>query len=254
MYRCLIVDDELPARQELLYILKDMKGVEVVGEATHGMEALELVESLKPDIIFLDIQMPQMSGIEVAKSLLTKKENKPIVIFVTAYDQFALEAFEVNAVDYLLKPIREERLEKRLKEIISRKKEDPENHRLDKLIEYMEINIKATPQRISLYQQNRLVPIEMRDIIYITIEDRNTTIYSIRGRFETNHTLNELMEKLDATTFFRSHKSYIVNLDYIEFIEPWFNSTYNIYLKGSKTVIPVSRNYGKEFRKLMNIE
>ncbi|WIV11952.1 LytTR family DNA-binding domain-containing protein [Proteiniborus sp. MB09-C3] len=254
MYRCLIVDDEMPARQELIYILRGIEGIDVVGEASHGMEALERIEELKPDIVFLDIQMPQMSGIEVARRLSYKDENVPIIIFVTAYDQFALEAFEVNAIDYLLKPIREDRLEKSLKKIISTEKEKPRKDKLEKLIEYVELNTKKALQRISLYHQGRLIPIETKDIIYITTEGRNTIIQSNKGKFETNHTLNELMEGLDSTTFFRSHKSYIVNLNYIESIEPWFNSTYNINLKGNGTVIPVSRNYSKEFKKIMNIE
>lgn len=254
MYRCLIVDDEMPARQELIYILRGIEGVEVIGEASHGMEALRLIEELKPHIVFLDIQMPQMSGIEVARRLLYKNENTPIVIFVTAYDQFALEAFEVNAIDYLLKPIREERLEKSLKKIISTEREKPSKDKLDKLIEYIQLNNKKAPQRISVYHQDRLIPIETKDIIYITTEDRNTIIHSRKGKFETNHTLNELMENLDSTVFFRSHKSYIVNLNYIESIEPWFNSTYNINLKDNDDVIPVSRNYFKEFKKIMNIE
>ena len=130
LLRCLIVDDEMPARQELLYILSGIEGVEVAGEASHGIEALELIKKLRPDIVFLDIQMPQMSGIDVARKLL-HEDYKPIIIFVTAYDQFAIEAFEVNAIDYLLKPISEERLEKRLENIIFN--EDKEKFDYNKL-------------------------------------------------------------------------------------------------------------------------
>ena len=104
MQRCLIVDDEMPAREELKYILNSTKDVEVIGEASHGMEALELIDKLRPDIVFLDIQMPQMSGIDVARKLL-HKEHRPMIVFVTAYNKFAVEAFEVNAIDYLLKYI-----------------------------------------------------------------------------------------------------------------------------------------------------
>lgn len=254
MLKCLIVDDEQPAREEILYILKEIGSVEVIGEASHGMEALELIEKLKPDVVFLDIQMPQMSGIEVAKKLLDKNYNL-MVIFVTAYDQFALEAFEVNAIDYLLKPICEDRLKRTIQKIISMK-EDREGlsyDKLSRLIKDMSSTKSSTPW-ISVYHNNKLIPIETEDIIYATIEDKNTVIFTNKGKFETNYTLNDLMEKLDPHTFFRSHKSYIVNLKYIESIEPWFHSTYNINLKSVKDTIPVSRSCSKKFREIMNIE
>ncbi len=255
MQRCLIVDDEMPARQELLYILSSIEDVKVIGEASNGIEALELIKTLKPDIVFLDIQMPQVSGMDVARRLL-EEEHKPIIIFVTAYDQFAVEAFEVNAIDYLLKPISEERLQKTLEKITSNKKSDEEvdYNKLSRLIQDIKSNTKVAPQRISLYYKNKLIPIETKDIIYATIEDKNTVIICNKGKFEANCTLNELMDRLDSSTFFRSHKSYIVNLNYIESIEPWFNSTYNINLRGHKEIIPVSRSYAKAFKEAMNID
>ena len=255
LQRCLIVDDEIPARQELLYILNNIEGVEVVGEASHGMEALELNKKLKPDIMFLDIQMPQMSGMDVARILLGEK-HKPMVIFVTAYDQFAIEAFEVNAMDYLLKPISEERLKDRLKKISSlrEKNEDINYDKLSKMLKDIKIGTKTLPNIISVYHKNKLIPIEIRDIIYATIEDKNTIIVTNKGKFEINCTLNKLLEKLDSSIFFRSHKSYIVNLKNILSVEPWFNATYNINLKDDLGMVPVSRSYAKAFREIMNIE
>lgn len=255
MKRCLVVDDERPAREELIYILKDIEGIEVIGQASHGKEALELIEKLQPDIVFLDIQMPEMNGMEVARRLINK-EYIPKIIFVTAYDQFAVEAFEVNAMDYLLKPISEDRLKQRLEKMILEDEKDKsiDYDKLKDLIYSMKPDQKVTSQRISLYQNSRLIPVDIEDIIYITIENRSTVIFSNKGNFDTNYTLNELMDKLDNTIFFRSHKSYIVNLNYIESIDPWFNYTYNIHLKDSKEIIPVSRSYVKEFREAMNIE
>jgi len=254
MLKCLIVDDERPAREEILYLLKEIGDVEVVGEATHGMEALELIEKLKPDVVFLDIQMPQMSGIEVAKRILDK-DCELMTIFVTAYDQFALQAFEVNAVDYLLKPICEDRLKKTIQKIISFKndREGINYDRLRRLINDMSPTKSSSPW-ISVYHDNKLIPIETKDIIYATIEDKSTVIITDKGKFEANYTLNDLMEKLDPQIFFRSHKSYIINLKYIESIEPWFHSTYNINLKSVKDTIPVSRSCSKKFREIMNIE
>lgn len=255
LQRCLIVDDEIPARQELLYILNNIEGVEVVGQASHGMEALELNRKLRPDIMFLDIQMPEMSGMDVARILLGE-EHKPMVIFVTAYDQFAIEAFDVNAIDYLLKPISEERLKNRLKKIASMKNinKDINYDKLSKMIKDMKIGTKTLPNIISVYHKNKLIPIEIKDIIYATIEEKNTIIVTDKGKFEINCTLNKLLEKLDSCIFFRSHKSYIVNLKNILSVEPWFNATYNINLKDDLGMIPVSRSYAKAFREIMNIE
>lgn len=255
LQRCLIVDDEIPARKELLYILTDIQGIEVVGEASHGKEAIELNRQLKPDIMFLDIQMPQMSGIDVARQLM-EEEHVPTIIFITAYDEFAIEAFDVNAVDYLLKPVSEEKLKNRLKRIIDMDKKDDsiDYNKIGDIIKKLKFDIKGNSNIISLNHNNKLIPIEMKDIIYATIEDKSTIIITKKGRFETNCTLNRLLEKLDSSIFFRSHKSYIVNLKDIESVEPWFNSTYNINLKSHDEIIPVSRNYAKEFKKIMNMD
>ncbi|NLY85459.1 MAG: response regulator transcription factor [Tissierellia bacterium] len=253
MLRCLIVDDEKPARDEILYILEEIDDVEVAGEASHGIEALELIEKIRPDVVFLDIQMPQMSGIEIAKRIL-KKGLELMIIFVTAYDQFALDAFEVNAIDYLLKPICEDRLKRTIQKIATLKsnKEGLNYDKLSRLIKDMSPSKSSSPW-ISVFYKNKLIPIETKDIVYITVEDKNTVIVTEKGKFEINYTLNELMDKLDPNLFFRSHKSYIVNLKYIESIEPWFNSTYNINLKSTKDIVPVSRTYSKRFKEIMNI-
>jgi len=253
MLRCLIVDDEKPARDEILYILEEIDDVEVAGEASHGIEALELIEKIRPDVVFLDIQMPQMSGIEIAKRIL-EKGLELMIIFVTAYDQFALDAFEVNAIDYLLKPICEDRLKRTIQKIATLKsnKEGLNYDKLSRLIKDMSPSKSSSPW-ISVFYKNKLIPIETKDIVYITVEDKNTVIVTEKGKFEINYTLNELMDKLDPNLFFRSHKSYIVNLKYIESIEPWFNSTYNINLKSTKDIVPVSRTYSKRFKEIMNI-
>jgi two-component system LytT family response regulator/two-component system response regulator LytT len=254
MIRCLVVDDELPAREELKYILSKSNKVTVVGEATHGLEALELYKKLMPDLVFLDIQMPQLNGIDVAR-IITKEDNHhiPKIIFVTAYDRFAIEAFEVNAIDYILKPISEERLISRIERIYSSRENDGRItiDRLNRLLD----EIKPTSiTRLSVYHNNKLIPINTKDIIYITIEGKHTVIVTINGKYMGNNRLNELYSKLDSKIFFRCHKSYILNLNFIETIEPWFNSTFNINLKCCKDVIPVSRKYSKKFKDLMNIE
>lgn len=162
MIRCIIVDDEMPARQELRYILSKYKDIEVVGEASNGIEALLLNEKLSPDLMFLDIKMPQMSGIELAKILL-EKERPPMIIFVTAYDKFALQAFEVNAVDYLLKPIDEGNLRGRLEsKILSNERNEIAGHEdIKALINYIEDKRKPSINTISCKFFNLIFNVEL---------------------------------------------------------------------------------------------
>lgn len=254
MLRCLIVDDEMPAREELRYILSGIDNIKIVGEASHGMEALDLIEQLRPDLVFLDIEMPKISGIDVVRKLLDK-DYKPKIIFVTAYDKFAVEAFEVNAIDYLLKPIRRERLKKALERISKTEKDKVEDHeRLMKIMDYIQRDGSEYLDRISVYYEDRLVPIQIKDIFYITIEDRATMIFTRNDKYEINWSLNDLMGQLNPKDFIRSHKSYIVNLNKIESVVPWFNYTYNINLIDKEGIVPVSRSHAKDFKRIMNME
>lgn len=253
MIKCLIVDDEFPAREEIKYILSKTDKVKIVGEASHGLDAFEKYKNLNPDLIIMDIQMPQINGIEVARMVLNH-DPVPMIIFVTAYDQFAIDAFEVNAVDYLLKPISEERLLSRIDKIHSSRSNEEGIQSIEKLNRLINELRHTTPcSRISVYHNNKLIPINTKDIIYITVENKFTIITTTSGKYESRNSLNEILKKLEPREFFRTHKSYILNLNFIESIDPWFNSTYNINLKGSNTVIPVSRNYVKEFKIIMNI-
>ncbi len=255
MLKCLIVDDEMPAREELKYMLSSIDNVSIIGEADNGIRALDIINTLNPDIVFLDVQMPKISGIEVAKKLVQDRKDINI-IFITAYENFAVDAFDVNAVDYLLKPISKERLDKAIKRIISlnHDRDKLEYNRLKSIIEDIGINKSKNINRISVYYKNKLIPIEVKDILYVTVEDKSTVIVTKDGKYEINYSLNELTDKLSEQTFFRTHKSYIVNLDMIESIEPWFNSTYNINLKHINQTIPVSRSHIKNFKEKMNIE
>ena len=252
MITAIVVDDESPAREELIYILEKQKQVKVIGQASHGLEAISLNRKLKPDLMFLDIKMPKLNGIEVAKRL-AKEPHVPYIVFITAYEEYALEAFEVNAVDYILKPVCEERLKKGLDRIFERIGNENKDYfmRLNKLID--DLNISESMNIISVYHNGKLIPLEHKDIIYATVEDKNTVIVSTKGKYSINCTLSELNKKLNSLHFFRSHKSYLINLDMIESIEPWFNSTYNVKLKNIDNKIPVSRSQSKEFKDIMNI-
>ncbi|QUH21474.1 LytR/AlgR family response regulator transcription factor [Alkaliphilus sp. B6464] len=255
MIRCLIVDDELPARKELRFLLQQLKDIEVIGEAAYGFEAIELNRKLKPDVIFLDIHMPKMSGIEVAEKII-KEGYAPLIIFVTAFEEFAVEAFEVNAIDYLLKPTAKERLEKSIKRVshmIYETKNISYGKQIENLINTFNTHKQNKVSKISIYSNGKLIPVDPSEIVYATVEERNTLIISTKGIFEFNNTLSQLEEKLNYQNFFRTHKSFLINLDFIEEIVPWFNSTYLIELKNVEEKIPVSRSKIKDFRTIMNI-
>lgn len=254
MIKTIVVDDEAPAREELIYILEEYENINIIGEASHGKEALELNKNLKPDLIFLDIKMPRLNGIDVARNIL-EGEHKPYIVFITAYEKYALEAFEVNAIDYILKPVSEERLEKGMKKILDNIEKDNREYvyRLNNLI-HNAIEEHKPIAKICVYHKGKLIPIDPKDIIYATVENKNTVVISTKGKFVVKYTLGELCERLDNPSFFRSHKSFLINLDYIEIIEPWFNSTFNVVLKHSEVKIPVSRSQSKKFKRLMNIK
>ncbi len=255
MIKAIVVDDELPAREELIYILQGFKNIQIIGEASHGIEALELNRKLKPDLIFLDIEMPKFNGIDVARKIM-EESHIPFIVFVTAYEEYALEAFEVNAIDYILKPISVERLSKGMDKIIKNMNMEKADYlnKLDRLIQGLRVEERKCSTKISVSDNGRLIPLDSSEIIYATVEDKNTIIISKKGKFETNYTLGELGEKLNSSNFFRSHKSYLINLDLIEVIEPWFNSTFNLKLKSIEEKIPVSRSKSKDFKDVMNID
>lgn len=255
MLRCLIVDDEAYARGELICLLKDFEEIEIIGEASHGYEAIEKNRELKPDLIFLDIRMPQIGGIEVA-DIIINEEKVPLIVFVTAYEEYAIKAFEVNAVDYLLKPISKSRLNQTIKRVMKMYPEkDDEGYiqGIKKLLIHFKANKKEEATKLYINEKGRLIILEPFEIIYATIEDGNISVITIRGKFKSRITLNQLEEQLNSNIFFRSHKSYLINLDYIEGIIPWHNSTYAVELKNVEEKVPISRNKLKEFKTIMNM-
>lgn len=253
--RCIIIDDEVPARDEINFLLKEIGEVEVISEASNGNQALEMIKKLTPDVIFLDINMSGMDGFDIVEEV-NKLENSPYTVFVTAYDQYAIKAFEVNAIDYLLKPINKRRVEstiKRIKKLLKNKAlmEDAE----EKINEFIR-DFKNTNKvnRICVYKNGKYIPLDPRDILFVTTIGRNTIINSKFGEFTINLTLSELEEKLSGYNFFRSHRSYLINLDEVKEIHNWFNGTFQIVLNGLEDIkVSVSRNKASEFKDLMNI-
>ncbi len=255
--KALIVDDEYPARQELRYLLSKFNEVEVVGEATNADEALKLVKALEYAILFLDIDMPGKTGLELG-ALIQQKDNSPHVIFVTAYENFALKAFEVNAVDYILKPFDERRLRQAIDKVIKL-----EQHRQGTggpvAIPREASSTGSRDQeikidRIPVEKKGKTVLIDEGQIYYAYTEQDYVFIKTAGERWITRFTLKDLENRLNEKHFFRSHRCYIVNLRRVKEIIPFFNGTYTLIVDDQeKSEIPVSRTQAKKLRKLFGI-
>ncbi|ACA58687.1 LytR/AlgR family response regulator transcription factor [Candidatus Desulforudis audaxviator] len=226
LLRTLIVDDEYPAREELRYLLGRCGSVQVIGEAADAQEALKLIKAVAYDVIFLDIRMPGISGIGLARELRTQK-NAPVVVFVTAYEEYALDAFGVGAVDYLIKPV----TEKRLSEVIARLKERfrPE---------------KDKPfAAVAITRRGNIVPVPTQEITHIYAESDRVIVCTAGERASAPYTLEELARRLPQDIFFRSHRSFIVNLKFIKEIKPDLNGTYVLQINDRQnSEVPVSRS------------
>lgn len=255
--KAIVVDDEAPARSELIYLINKIGGIEVCGEASGAVEAYEKISEYEPHLVFLDIDMQPINGITLARQL-QEKDDPPFIIFATAYNNYALDAFEINAVDYIIKPFSEERIKATIQRVI-KEIEDHKFHKengtkeISKIIEQA-IN-KKTQERIPVWKDNRIILLDPADIIFIvTTEGKKTIFKTINGEYETNYSIGEIEEKLPAGQFFRPHRSYLINLNYIKEIEPWFHNTFQLVMaKYENEKIPVSRNQTKEFKKLINL-
>lgn len=234
--KALIIDDTRLARKELQHLLKERKEVEVLGEAEHAEDALEKIRELRPDLIFLDIQMPGKDGFELLEML----DDVPQVIFTTAYSEFAMKAFEYNALDYLKKPITAERLTEalsRVKEKISGKKEPQE--------------MLSESSQVFVKDGEKCWFVELKDIRLFEIWDNYTRIYFADSKPMIPKTLQYMESRLDAKVFFRANRQQIINLKWIDKIEPWFSGTIRLYLKDG-TEVEVSRRQTAKFKELMS--
>ena len=224
--KTLIVDDEELARSEMRFLLKEQKEIEVIGEASGGEEAVRIVRENDPDLIFLDIQMPVMDGFQVVRILL-EEERLPLIIFTTAYDQYAIKAFEINAIDYLLKPIENERLSEaieRAKAILPRKEEYLE--RIRKLAENIKVGTRFLP-RLVIHKNNGMELVEVEKIALLQKDGAKVAAYTDEGRFESNYTdIDEIEVQMDPRLFTRLGAEYLVNLRKITQIIPWAGGNY----------------------------
>jgi len=246
MLKTLIVDDEAPARDRLKNLLSQNESVEVIGEAADGLRAVELIEEKKPDLVLLDIQMPRLDGFGVIKAL----QSPPIVIFITAFDEYAIKAFEINAIDYLLKPFTKVRLERAIEKAAQAiPQQTTYQAQLEGLFKTL-TDQKRYLERITARTQGRIFVIEVRDIDLLNAESGQVSVISGEKQYFTNYTLNELQNQLDPNTFFRAHRSAIVNLTKIKEIIPWFAGSYKIKLNTGAEV-DLSRIQAPELRKII---
>lgn len=252
--KALIVDDEYPARMELRFQLSQFPDVEIIGEATNAREASALISALDYDVIFLDVQMPGMSGIELAKQLKSK-EVPPKVVFVTAYENYAVPAFETRAVDYLLKPLESQRLA----ETIQRLRESQAPAAAAGESKEAEADGRAErrpPLAFLLVEKDeKQIPLPLADIVYIFSEGYNVFVQTHGDRFLTRYTLQELTDRLPSEQFFRSHRSYLVNIFQVKEISPYFNGAYLLKLKDKEhSEVIVSRSNVRRMKELFSMD
>ena len=250
----LVADDEQLARDELCFQLAQLQGVEVVAQAGNGVEALEEIARHTPDVAFLDVQMPGLTGFEVARKLLEQGEG-PSVIFVTAFDQRAIEAFEVNAVDYVLKPVDTARLETAVARARKRKGDtEPLAGQLDRLVRLMS-GQKDRRDQVAVKVNDRFVLVQADDIIHASmVEDSINIVTNQVSGASNDRTLEELHARLDPEVFWRVHRSHLVNINKVKEIVPWFSRNYILRMQDAKaTEIPVSRSQTRRLRDYLKL-
>jgi len=251
MLKAVLVDDELLSLDALESVLDKNEDVEIIGKYTDPVEALESIKSLRPELVFLDIQMPELDGLSVAQEIINMGLDTH-VIFVTVFDQYALKAFDMNAADYIVKPFSENRLRLTVSRIIKRVQNKqvsvcPMNSLIKHNLSRHIIN------KIPVWKENSIVLIDPEKITYFSMNEKKVIVHTKDNTYTSNSSLTELEKKLENEGFFRCHKSFLVNTDYIEKIVPWFNSTYMIRLKHSTEQISVSRYYTKQLKGILHI-
>jgi two-component system response regulator LytT len=254
----IIVDDEKPARDELAFLLKGFPEINLIGQGKNGVEAVALIKEHAPDLVFLDVQMPGLDGFGVLKKLVERKMKVPHVVFATAFDHYAVQAFDVNAVDYVLKPFDKARISK----AIARARKMMETQttatdRLEQLVMQLGAGKQASAQPVKLLvkSQQRLLLVDGEDLVFASIEAGSITVISRDTEGTSNYrTLEELNAALDSESFWRPHRSYLVNIHHIKEVVPWFKGSYMLKMNDKKsTEIPVSRAQTKRLRELFKL-
>jgi two-component system response regulator LytT len=253
-----IVDDERPARDELIYLLKGFPEINVIGQGKNGLEAVALIKEHEPDLVFLDVQMPGLDGFGVIKKLVERKLRIPQIVFATAYDNYAIQAFEVNAVDYVLKPFDKARIAKAVQRAKKWWKPTPRRSNGSKTSSAscrLPPPKASQPVKLLVKSQARMFLVDAEDMIYAAIQDGTITIFARDFEGVSNYrTIEELSASLDSDRFWRPHRSYLVNINHIKEVVPWFKSSYMLKMNDKRaSEIPVSRTQTKRLRELLKL-
>ena len=245
--RAIIVEDEFPAREELKYFINRFSNIDIISEFDNGVDVLKFIQDTKIDIIFLDINIPLLDGMLLAKTIKQFKIS-PKIVFITAYKEHAVDAFELEAFDYILKPYSEERIVSMLNKInkldiadIKKNGEEKTSNKHDIL------------SSVSLWKNDKLMVVNISDIYYCEAKERETIVFTKDSEYIVKLSITEFEKNLKSNVFFKTHRSYIVNIHKIKEIIPWFNNTYKLRLKDRESEISVSRSKIKDFRKIMHI-
>jgi two-component system LytT family response regulator/two-component system response regulator LytT len=257
--RTIVVDDEQLARDELCFLLEKLGGIEIIGQAGNGVEALNVIEQYQPDLVMLDVQMPGLTGFEVARRVMQAGFDSQVV-FVTAFDQYAIDAFEVNAVDYLLKPVEPERLATAVERARKRhaavpkpaeSKAEPDVERLLQML----ADRQGRREQLAIKVEDRFLLVHADEVVHASVEDDQIRVVTNSLSGTSNYrTLDELQTRLDPAVFWRVHRSHLVNINKIKEIVPWFSRNYILKMKDHKsTEIPVSRSQTRRLREYLKL-
>lgn len=246
MLTAIIVEDEYLAREELAYLIKTYSQIHVVASFADGLEAFKYLQQHTVDIIFLDINIPSIDGMLLARNI-HQSTQQPYIVFTTAYKEYAVDAFDLEAFDYLLKPISEERVQRLLKKLEEQSASSLSSE------PFPSASMDDKPKTINLMCENRIRVMPVEQILYAVAHEKITEVYTQEGLFTVAYPISELMEKLPQPPFFRCHRSYCVNIDCIDEIIPGANSTYLLNIGGSSQQVTVSRSQIKAFRDLMDL-
>jgi DNA-binding LytR/AlgR family response regulator len=247
--RTLVVDDERLARERLCVFLRALDGVEIIGEAANGPEAVTLIESLRPDLVLLDIQMPGMDGFGVLRAM----SHTPAVIFATAYDSYAIQAFEVQAADYLLKPITRDRLTEAVRRVRARRDNGVPTPNVQELVHALQQRERRFTAQLPVHKGRQILILPIEQILWFEVEYRLVYAHTAGERYMTSFTLKDLEDRLDPDVFFRAHKSRLVNLTQVKAIVPWFGGRFKLVMRNpANTEVELSRAQARVLRRRMH--
>ena len=249
--KAIIVEDEFPARKELRYFVENNTDIDIVGEFDNGLDVLSFIQENNVDAIFLDINIPKLDGMLLAKTI-NKFEKKPKIVFITAYENYAVEAFNLDIFDYILKPYSEERIISMLHKLQNACNSDNKLENKGKKETKNSVSNKVS-NKISLWKDSKIYIVDIDDIYYCEAKERYTYIYTKDEEYHIRECISDVEKMINSDNFFKCHRSYLVNLLKVEEVIPWFNNTYLLKLNDEKYEITVSRSKVKRFKELMNI-